>query len=247
MPNRYLSPAMHGQDALALIQTPLTAAEARIYNGIWNAVITGQLRPGGELDPDALCEIFCTTPEAVGKAIAALTQDGIVAAPANQHPRIYLPLPSEARDLFDTVRTIATQISQRLAQRADEITPAQRSMLEMHALAEEEAIASQDAARVGRLRVEYGTVLTLIHGNRILALDHERNLNRFALALLAYSERRRDDLGTADHTNGFNQMLLSGNAEGLALCVASVLEDVTATMRFDLDDAHVDLRAVLLA
>lgn len=245
MPNRYLSPAMHGQDALSLIQEPLTAAEARIYNGIWNAVIVGQLRPGSELSADTLCEIYGTTPGIISKAIAALDQDGIVAVAMNGSARIYLPLPSEARDLFDTVRTIATQIARRLAQRASDIPTAQRDMLDAHALAEEQAIEQNNAAAVGRLRLEYGTLLALIHGNRILAREHERNLNRFALVLLAYNAKGRDGLGTSDHTRSLNQMLLSGNGDAAARAIAAVLEKVSVSMRFDLDDSRVDLKALL--
>lgn len=244
MPDRYLSPAMHDQDALSLISAPLVGIEARIYNNLWNAVIDRALRPGTKLEEAALCEIYGVSRTVVRKVLVIMEQEGIVSLPLNRGAYIAHPSPRDASELCEVVVMMATHLITGLANRSRDITPEQRHKLEIHVQAEAEATRNGDYHTARRLRVEHGTLLSLIYGNHILAASFERHLSRLMLALSAY-QRAPVPNGGVEYTAALNQRIIAGETDAAVKVFLEFMDAVRKSMDFAADDTAVDLRAIL--
>jgi len=244
MPERYLSPAMHDQDALSLISAPLVGIEARIYNNLWNAVIDRALRPGTKLEEAALCEIYGVSRTVVRKVLVIMEQEGIVSLPLNRGAYVALPSPRDARELCEVVVMMATHLITGLASRSQDIKPEQRHKLEIHVQAEIEASRNGDYHTARRLRIEHGTLLSLIYGNHILAASFERHLSRLALALSAY-QRSPVPNGGVEYTSALNQSILAGDPAAAVNVFLDFMDAVQKSMDFAEEAGAVDLRAIL--
>lgn len=244
MPERYLSPAMHDEEALSLISTPLVGVEAKIYNEIWNAVIDTKLRPGAKLEETALCEIYGVSRTVIRKVLIIMEQEGIVALPLNRGAFVALPSPREAQELCEATMVLTAHAVTQLAKSASAITLEQRDKLVDHLTAETTAARCNDFHTARRLNMEYGIVLALIHGNRILAATLERHSARLTVALSRY-QHAPAKTGGVEFTSNLNELILAGKDEAAVSEVRQLYAAILESMRFDQSDGTVDLKAIL--
>lgn len=244
MPERYLSPAMHDEQALSLLIAPLVGVEAKIYNGLWNAIIDTRLRPGAKLDEAALCEIYGVSRTIVRKVMLVMEQEGIVSLPANRGAYVVLPTSREARELNEAVTVIMRLVATRLAADPGKIAAVSRRKLEAHLAAERTASAEQDFRTMRRYRVEFMTLLALVHGNRVMAATVERYAVRYAIALAAYAEPGSTEDGLA-FAEGFVAAILAGDGASAVQVLETHMLRTSKLMRFSVGGDAVDLRAVL--
>lgn len=244
MPERYLSPALHNEDALSLLIAPFSNVEGRIYSDIWNAVIDRKLLPGARLEESVLCEIYGVSRTIVRKVMVILEQAGIVSLPLNRGAFIAVPTPRDALELLETVTTMLGHVATRLASDPSRITPMQRQLLAAHVEAERLAATEHNFQNSRRLRAEYGTLLGLIHGNHILAATLERDTMRFTLALAAY-QLNPAPRGGAEFTERVNELIYAGAQQEVGAFITAFAETVRKTLRFESDEVQPDLRAIL--
>lgn len=244
MPDRYLSPALHNEDALSLLIAPLSKVDGRIYNDIWNAVIDRKLLPGAKLEETVLCEIYGVSRTIIRKVMVILEQTGIVSLPLNRGAFIAVPTPRDTLELLETVTAMLVHIATQLAATPKRITPAQRKLLAMHVEAERNAEAQHNFHSSRRLRAEYGTLLGLIHGNHILTATLERDTMRFTLALAAYQTAPAAG-GGADMPEKLNELIYAGVPKDVEDFINAFTERVRKTLRFETDEAQPDLRTIL--
>lgn len=244
MPERYLSPAMHDEQALSLLIAPLVGIEAKIYNGLWNAIIDTKLRPGAKLEEAALCEFYGVSRTVVRKVMLVMEQEGIVSLPANRGAYVVLPTAREAHELNEAVTTIMRLVATRLAANPAQISARSRDKMAAHLEAERAASANHDFRTMRRYRVEFMTLMALVHGNRILAATVERYAVRYAIALAAYAEPGSTEEALA-FAEGFVAAILDGDAARAVQVLETHMLRTSKLMRFESTGDNVDLRAVL--
>lgn len=243
MPERYLSPAMHDQEALSLIAAPLVGVEARAYNDIWNAIIDRKLRPGTKLEEAVLCEIYGVSRTIIRKVLVIMEQEGIVSLPLNRGAYVALPSPQDAIDLSEAGSTLLSYIAGRLADDPEQISAGQRKNLELHMQAREAAAAAGDFHTARRLSMEHGTLLALIYGNATLAATYERYVVRFSLAQSAYQDVFA--VGSSQVLAPLTAHILAGEKQAAQALIEAGWKAALKGMRFDLGSDAPDLKSIL--
>lgn len=241
MPARYLSPAISDQDAMSLVVVPLAGVEATIYNDLWNAVICQSLRPGVKLEEVALSEIYGVSRTVIRKVLVIMEQEGVISLPLNRGAYVALPSPRDALELCEAVAAMCAHIVGMLASHPDMITPEHRAKLALHVQAEKQA---GELHTIRRLHMEHGTLLALIYGNLVMAVQLERATSRLALALSAY-QGMTGNIATVEYTSALNQMIFEGKKEEALQTVAAAIDRARKSMRFGATDGSVNLKAIL--
>ncbi|OKP62046.1 hypothetical protein BTE77_35965, partial [Ensifer adhaerens] len=136
MLTRFLSPALHTQDALALVTAPLGGVEGKIYNNLWNAVIDHKLRPGTKIDEAVLGEIYGISRTVIRKVLFIMEQEGIVHLPVNRGAYVASPSREDAEQLLEAIETLLLAFAQKLASNPQAISAKDRERLERHLEAE---------------------------------------------------------------------------------------------------------------
>lgn len=246
VPNRYLSPAMHDQDAMALLLVPLVGVEATIYNDIWNAVIDRKLPPGTKLEEIALSEIYGISRTVVRKVLAIMEQEGVVTLPSNRGAYIASLTLRDVEELLEAVDAAMTHIVTRLALEPSRISDEQRQNLDTHTIIEEVADVVQDFHTTRRLHIEYLLLLSLVHGNLVIARALERNLMRLATGLSTYQAAPATER-SAEFSAKLTRHILNGDPETAVACLVANSEAVRRTLHAPNDDGEIDLRSILRA
>ena len=86
------------------------AADARIYDSIFQAVMMQRLKPGMKLPEPQLCELFGVSRTLVRKALQRLAGDHIVELRPNRGAVVASPTPEETREIFVARRAIEAAI-----------------------------------------------------------------------------------------------------------------------------------------
>ncbi|HWK66230.1 MAG TPA: GntR family transcriptional regulator [Rhizobiaceae bacterium] len=244
MQERYLSPALHDQDATARLIAPLTGVEAEIYNDLWNAIIERQLKPGAKIEELVLSEIYGISRTVVRKVLVIMEQEGVVSLPLNRGAYVASPSFRDARELLEATAALLAGVVGELAMHPDRITAEHRRMLSDHAKAQRKAEAEQDAYARLRLQMEYLILLAVIHDNRLMAGSVERTSNRLAVALSLFQDTPAPD-SRAEFSETLTRHILEGaHAKALAH-LHTYFEAVGRTLRPHSADTAVDLRAIL--
>lgn len=244
MPDRYLSPSLHDQDAMSLLVAPLVGVEAEIYNDLWNAVIDRKLKPGAKLEELVIGEIYGISRTVVRKVLVIMEQEGIVSLPQNRGAYIASPSFRETEELLEAVHASLIYIIGELAAHPDRITAAQRQKLSDHIGAQENAEAEQDFHSARRLNNEYCLLLALIHGNRLMAGMFERNINLYTVALASYQDAPlpRSRVEFAKTLTGY---ILEGKPIEATEYFQRLTDAVRRTLRDDSVEEATDLRTIL--
>lgn len=244
MQERYLSPALHDQDATSRLIAPLVGVEAEIYNDLWNAVIERKLKPGAKIEELVLSEIYGISRTVVRKVLVIMEQEGIVSLPLNRGAYVASPSFRDAQELLEATAALLAGIVGELAMHPDRITVEHRQMLSDHAKAQRKAESEQDVHASLRLQMEYLILLAVIHDNRLMAGSVERTGNRLAVALSLFQGAPAPG-SRAEFSETLTRHILEGeHAEALAH-LHTFVEGVGRTLRPQPEDGAVDLREIL--
>lgn len=243
MPERYLSPALHDQDAMALLMAPLAGIEAKIYNDLWNAVINRKLKPGAKLDESVIGEIYGISRTVIRKVLFIMEQEGIVSLPANRGAYIASPSFRDAEELLEAVSASLVYFIDELASRPERITKEQRKKLADHIKAQEKAAAEQDFHTGRRLNNEFCLLLALIHGNRLMAGVFERHLNLYTVALASYQTVPLPS-SRVEFTTTLTRHIFDGKPAEAVAYFRTIQDAIRRTLRPDAGE-EIDLRAIL--
>lgn len=244
MPERYLSPALRGREAVALT-APLQGVEAQIYDRLWNAILDRKLRPGTKLPEEEIGSAFKVSRTVVRKVLVIMEQQGIVHLPANRGAYVAAPTPEEAMEAFEGSRVIATHIVGALAANPGQISADARERLDAHYQAQQEAAAANDYRAMRRLVVEFHVLLAIIYGNMTMASAQERLMMRGAMAITLYQEHLVQWPPHTPHRE-LVELIFAGDVDGALAAVENLFRSAEASLRLAPVDQTIDLEAILL-
>src|SRR5690349_9968000 len=135
MQERYLSPALQGEDAISRLVAPLAGVEAEVYNDLWNAVIERKLKPGAKIEELVLSEIYGVSRTVVRKVLVIMEQEGIVSLPLNRGAYVASPSFRDAQELLEATTAMLATIVEELAMHPDRITANHVLKLVEHSMA----------------------------------------------------------------------------------------------------------------
>jgi DNA-binding GntR family transcriptional regulator len=111
-----------------------TDIEQRIYQSVFEGVMTQRLTPGTKLPEAALCELFAVSRSVVRKVLQTLAHDHIVELRPNRGAVIAAPSPEETRQIFEARRALEAalmELAVRNATKAD-LAALRRQLAEEH-------------------------------------------------------------------------------------------------------------------
>nr|WP_198981973.1 GntR family transcriptional regulator [Herbaspirillum sp. ASV7] len=109
---------------------------ARIYQTVFDSVMSQRLTPGTKLPEAALCELFGVGRTVVQKALQKLAHEHIVELRPNRGAVVAMPTPEETREIFEARRALEGAIMRLAVQNATraDLARLRRQLKEEHAV-----------------------------------------------------------------------------------------------------------------
>lgn len=230
-----------GESALAPGRKPdgATGDEA-IYRGVYEAILEHRLPPGTRLAEDALGEIFGVSRTVVRKALFRLAHDKIVVIRPNRGAAVAAPSVEEARDVFDTRRTL-----ERAVVRAAAASPDRTALDDLRRLTRAEETAHKDGDRSAVIRHsgDFHLRLADIAGNAVMADFLRELVSRTSLIIALYETAGPAACAAHEHM-GLIDAIAAGDGARAASLMDAHLDDIEASLDLDGGKPRVDLRTV---
>jgi DNA-binding GntR family transcriptional regulator len=157
--------------------------DGRIYDSIFNAVMSHRLPPGTKITEQSLCELFKVSRTIVRKVLQRLAHEQIIELRLNRGATIASPTPQETHEIFAARRVVEAAIVPLAVAQA---TPAQLARLRRHIRSEHAALEAGDRSTWIRLTGEFHLELAEVAGNRILARFLSQLVSRCSLIIALY-------------------------------------------------------------
>ena len=157
--------------------------DARIYESIFNAVMSHRLPPGTKITEQSLCELFKVSRTTVRKVLQRLAHEQIIELRLNRGAAVASPTPQETHEIFAARRVVEAAIVPLVVAQA---TPPQLARLRKHIRSEHAALDSGDRSTWIRLTGEFHLELAEVAGNRILARFLSQLVSRCSLIIALY-------------------------------------------------------------
>ncbi|MEC5399556.1 GntR family transcriptional regulator [Uliginosibacterium sp. H1] len=176
-------------DEQALLNTGLPGmrtgddVETRIYNTVFESVMTQRLTPGTKLPESSLCELFDVSRATVRKVLQTLAHDHIVELRPNRGAVVAAPTPEETRKIFEARRALEAAIVRLATQHA---TRADLSALRKQLAQEHEAMHRFDQPSWARLASSFHLRLAELARNPILQRYLVELVSRCSLIVALY-------------------------------------------------------------
>jgi DNA-binding GntR family transcriptional regulator len=196
----------------AAASRPATAT-ARVYDGIYRAIVEHRLAPGTRLREEELAESFSVSRTVVRQALQRLAQDQIVELRHNRGAQVPAPGIEDAAPVFDARRVVECEIARRLGGR---LLPAELS--ELQALVEAEAAAEargDSAAAIGHSG-EFHRTLARLAGNPVFVKLLDELLPTTSLLMALYKPPGRPACQAHRHEEMLAALREAGSAGSAA-------------------------------
>jgi DNA-binding GntR family transcriptional regulator len=161
-------------------------ADKRIYEAIFLAVRSQQLRPGTKLTEASLCDLFNVSRTIVRKALQRLAHENIIELQPNRGATVASPTPKETSEVFAARRVIEGVILPLAIKHA---TKTQLSKLRQHIKREQHALEVGDRPTWIHLTGEFHLILGEIGGNSVLTRFLSELVSRCSLIIALYGAR----------------------------------------------------------
>ena len=157
--------------------------ESRLYQTIFDSVLSQRLKPGTKLPEASLCELFGTSRSVVRKVLQQLAHDHVVELQPNRGARIAMPSPEEAQQVFETRRALESAIVALATQRATkrDLADLRRQLGKEHS-----AMHTADQVTWARLASSFHHRLARLAHSPILERYLGEILSRFSLIVALY-------------------------------------------------------------
>lgn len=159
------------------------AVEQRIYDAVFDSVMSQRLPPGTKLPESSLCTLFGATRSVVRKVLQRLAHDHIVELRPNKGAVVASPTPQETRQIFEARRALEGGIARLAAQHA---TPSEVEDLRTRMAREHEAMHGLDQPSWARLASSFHVRLAELARNPILERYLAELLSRSSLIVALY-------------------------------------------------------------
>jgi len=162
---------------------PDVGVEQRIYDSVFDSVMSQRLPPGTKLPEASLCELFDVNRSIVRKVLQRLAHDHIVELRPNKGAVVASPTPEETRQIFEARRGLECVIVQLAAQHAQ---PGDIKDLRERMHREHEAMHRFDQPAWSRLASSFHLRLAQLACNPILERYLVELLSRCSLIVALY-------------------------------------------------------------
>lgn len=186
--------------------------ETRIYNTVYESVMTQRLTPGTKLPEASLCELFDVRRATVRKVLQALAHDHIVELRPNRGAIVAEPTPEETRQVFEARRALEGAIV-RLATRhatAEDIASLRRQLA-----AEHDAMHRFTQPAWARLASAFHLHLAELSRNPVLQRYLMELVSRCSLIVALYEPPGKASCEHEEHERVVD-LIAQGDAEGAA-------------------------------
>lgn len=186
--------------------------ETRIYNTVYESVMTQRLTPGTKLPEASLCELFDVRRATVRKVLQALAHDHIVELRPNRGAIVAEPTPEETRQVFEARRALEGAIV-RLATRhatAEDIASLRRQLEEEH-----HAMHRFTQPAWARLASAFHLRLAELSRNPVLQRYLMELVSRCSLIVALYEPPGKASCEHEEHERVVD-LIAQGDAEGAA-------------------------------
>ncbi|MEC5397581.1 GntR family transcriptional regulator [Uliginosibacterium sp. H1] len=217
------------------------AADARIYDAIFQAVMLHRLKPGMKLPEPQLCELFGVSRTLVRKALQRLAGDHIVDLRPNRGAVVASPTPEETREIFAARRAIEAAIMPLVIANA---TPASLRALREAMAAEHEALHQPSQREWAQRAGGFHTLLAEQGGNRVLAAFLTQLMSRCSLIVALY-EAPGDALCEHEEHAELVERIAAGDVSGAIALMDAHLHALEARIRLPRPEEAPDLAALL--
>jgi DNA-binding GntR family transcriptional regulator len=235
------------------IETVGTLAESRdipdrggrvsmIYRSILDAIVEHRLPPRTKLSEDEIGTAFGVSRTLVRSALQALAHQNMVVIEKNRGAFVAAPTVEEAREVFETRRTIEAAIARRAAERT---TPADIDRLERHLADEAEALHRGERPRAIQLSGLFHLAVAEIARQRVMERFLRELVSRASLVIALYGRSGASACGNAEH-QAILQALAGHDPDRASAAMLAHLTHIEQDL--DLDPAEtgpVDVAAVL--
>ncbi|HET7792647.1 MAG TPA: GntR family transcriptional regulator [Rhizobacter sp.] len=173
--------------AAVAVALPTTATgsdiEQRIYQSVFEGVLTQRLTPGTKLPEAALCELFAVSRSVVRKVLQRLAHDHIVELRPNRGAVIAAPSPEETRQIFEARRALEAALLELAVRNA---TKADLAALRRQLADEHEAMHRFDQPSWARLASSFHLRVAALARNPILERYLAELISRCSLIVALY-------------------------------------------------------------
>jgi DNA-binding GntR family transcriptional regulator len=186
--------------------------ETRIYNTVYESVMTQRLTPGTKLPEASLCELFDVRRATVRKVLQALAHDHIVDLRPNRGAIVAEPTPEETRQVFEARRALEGSIV-RLATRhatREDIASLRRQLEEEH-----NAMHRFTQPAWARLASAFHLRLAELARNPVLQRYLMELVSRCSLIVALYEPPGKASCEHEEHARVVN-LIAQGDADGAA-------------------------------
>ncbi|MBU0587391.1 MAG: GntR family transcriptional regulator [Gammaproteobacteria bacterium] len=157
--------------------------EDRIYQSIFEGVMSQRLAPGTKLPEASLCEIFDTSRPTVRQALKRLAHDSIVQIRPNRGAIVAIPTPEETQQIFEARRGLEAALVKLAIEHA---TKADFKKLRAQLKQEHEAMHRFDQPAWARLASNFHLQVGALGRNPILLRYLAEIVSRCSLIVAVY-------------------------------------------------------------
>ena len=184
--------------------------ETRIYNTVFESVMTQRLTPGTKLPESALCELFGVRRTTVRKVLQTLAHDHIVELRANKGATVAAPTPEETRSIFEARRAMEATIVRLATARS---TPEDLAMLRQQLEQEHAAMHHFSQPAWARLASAFHLRLAQLARNPVLQRYLMELISRCSLIVALYEPPGKAACEHDEHAQVVD-LMERGDAEG---------------------------------
>jgi DNA-binding GntR family transcriptional regulator len=217
------------------------AIDEKIYEAVFDAVMSHRLPPGTKLSEASLCALFHVSRTVVRKALQRLAHEHIVDLRPNRGASIASPGPQETREIFAARRAIEAAIVPLVIERAGKTEIAR---LRRHTRSEQKALDRHDRSTWIRLTGEFHLVMAEVGGNSVLTSFLSELVSRCSLIIAIYDSPTSVPCATEEHEALIDVIEEGRTVDALAL-LNRHLVSIEGRLALAGEREEVDLAAIL--
>ncbi|WP_170943039.1 GntR family transcriptional regulator [Candidatus Dactylopiibacterium carminicum] len=200
--------------------------ETRIYNTVFESVMTQRLKPGTKLPEASLCELFDVSRATVRKVLQRLAHDHIVELRINRGAVVAAPTPEETRQIFEVRRQLEACIVRLAAAKASK---ADIASLRAQLKQEHEAMHRFAQPEWARLASAFHLRLAEVADNAVLQQYLMELVSRCSLIVALYEPPGNAACEHDEHASVVD-LIEKGDAEGAVALMDQHLRTLEANV-----------------
>jgi len=228
--------------ARAKAKRGMSGTDRRIYDSVFNAVMSQRLPPGTKLTEATFCELFKVSRTIVRKALQRLAHEHIIELRPNRGAIVARPTPQETREIFIARRAVEAAIVPLAVARA---TRTQVARLRQLVKEEDAAFHRGDRAAWIRLGGEFHLMLAEAAANKVLLRYLTELVSRCSLIIALYESPGSIPCASEEH-NELIDLIAAGEARKAAERMDRHLLAIERKLRLEDDEERIDLAHILL-